>query len=657
MLSTLLLRDAIVRDDRTRPALIWRSAGVRLALAAFPLWCTVAILILWTPWRLKLVAGGIASLAFASPSAGLLATALLAPFGTPLQTLLDLPYRMTEVVVLAFLAGWLVRGRIDRRGPAIPPATAAAGWLLALTVVCSVAPSAFQLARYPGLLPQTARDLLQAYYIYPDRVGFIEGARLLEGLALAAATLFVFRQRPSIAVSLPAALCGAGAAAASLAVLVWRGLGPATLVEYYGRLGYRAAHVFDPNAAGSYFAMLTCLALGMSARASGRARAGWAALAGMNAVGLWFSESRSAIAAAAVAAALAGVWATSSHWTRRTRIAALGVVLAAGIGASIGKTALLERDPTFHGRGFRQQFNATSLRMIAARPLSGVGIGQYYQTSSLFLSPEMAWVYGFENAHNYFLQIAAELGIPGFALFLIWIGAAAVIVARVLARSADGRLCGAAAGVSALLITCATGHPLLVSEVAVPFWIQFGLALGLAESALMNAAPAVDRTTATAHARRFWPAAATAAAIIIAGATVRVVRGPVDPPRSRVVHGFYEWETTEDGRRFRWTSDYASLFVSADVTRVYVPMRVPIDRRAIAPMGVEISVAGVYQSRALVFNSWNSITVNLPEATASTRFKRIDLKIDRTWQPGLYIAGSGDLRRVGVQVGECEWDR
>src|SRR6266850_1152456 len=293
MPSTLPLRDAIMREDGTRPALIWRSPAVRLALTAFPLWCTAAVLILWTPGRLKLIVGGIASLAFASPALGLLATALLTPFGALLETLLDVPYRMSEAIVLAFLAGWLLRGRLDPRGPAIPRAMAAAGWLLALTLVCSIAASAFALAQYPGLLPQAARDLLQAYYIYPDRVGVIEGARLLEGLALAVATLFVFRSRPSIAVSLPAALCASGAAAASVAVLIWRGIGPAPLVEHYGRLGYRVAHIADPNAAGSYFALLICLALGMAGRASGRARAGWMALTGMNAVGLWFSESRS----------------------------------------------------------------------------------------------------------------------------------------------------------------------------------------------------------------------------------------------------------------------------------------------------------------------------------------------------------------------------
>src|SRR5262245_43884421 len=385
MLSTLPLPDAILRGRGTRRALVWRSAAVRFTLVAFPLWCTAAVLILWTPWRLKLVVGGTAALAFVSPPAGLLATALLAPFGGVLEHVLDVPYRMTEAMVLAFFAGWLLRKRHDARGPSVPPVMAAAGWLLALAVVCSIAASAFVLAATPGLLPQTLRDLLQAYYIYPDRIGAIEGARLVEGLAMAAATVFVFRQRPSIAVTLPAALCVSGAAAATLALMTWRSIWLSALLAPSMHIGYRIAHVNDPNAAGSFFAMLVCLALGMAVRAAGRARIGWIGLAAMNTVGLWFSESRSAIAAAAIAAALAAAWTLSRRWNTRTRIAALAGVVVLGIALSIGRAALLERDPTFRGSGFRQQFNATSARMIAARPLSGVGVGQYYPASSLFL--------------------------------------------------------------------------------------------------------------------------------------------------------------------------------------------------------------------------------------------------------------------------------
>jgi O-antigen ligase len=660
MLSTLPLPDAILRGRGARRALVWRSAPVRFGLLAFPLWCTAAVLILWTPWRLKLVVGTAALLAFVSPPAGLLATAALAPFGAVLAQLLDVPYRLTEAMVFAFFTGWLLRHRNDVRGPSVPPAMAAAGWLLALAVVCSIAASASVLAATTGGLPQRLRDLLQAYYIYPDPIGAIEGARLIEGLSLAAATVFVFRQRPSMANALPLALCASGAAAVGLALIAWRSVRVSTLLGPSMHIGYRIAHINDPNAAGSFFATLVCLAGGMALRESGRARIGWIALAALNTIGLWFSESRSAIAAAAIAAALAAAWTLSRRRTTRTRLAALAVVVVLGLGLSIGRATLLERDPTFRGGGFRQQFNATSLRMIAARPLSGVGVGQYYQTSSMFLSPQVSWVYGFENAHNYFLQVAAELGVAGLMLFLIWIGAAFYLAARVLARTADRRLLGATAGALALLVTCFTGHPLLVYEVAFPFWIQFGLVLALAESSLINdataAAPLSEPAPVRADARwpPIWTVTAIAAVVLVAAAIVRSRRGPIEPPQSIYINGLYQWETSEDGRHYRWSEGYASLFVPAEVTRVWVDMRVPVDRRAITPMGVEVAVGGKYKQRTLVYNYWTLVIVDLPEPTTA-KFKRIDLKVDRTWQPALYIAESADLRQVGVQVSECQW--
>jgi len=41
----------------------------------------------------------------------------------------------------------------------------------------------------------------------------------------------------------------------------------------------------------------------------------------------------------------------------------------------------------------------------------------------------------------------------------------------------------------------------------------------------------------------------------------------------------------------------------------------------------------------------------MPDAPPAS-VRRIDLRVDRPWQPAIYIAGSADMRTVGVQVGE-----
>jgi hypothetical protein len=321
------------------------------------------------------------------------------------------------------------------------------------------------------------------------------------------------------------------------------------------------------------------------------------------------------------------------------------------VGLGAVRARLLERDPTYRGAGFRTQFNQTSLRMIAARPVFGIGVGQYYRTSPLFLSPELAWSYGFENAHNFFLQIAAELGVLGFALFAAWTGVTLWRAMRALIeRPRDTRLLGATAGVVAMLGTCLASHPLLIDEVAIPFWIQFGLTAGLAGSVLLNAA--AGRRPPRAIPRSWQLAAAAAAVCIVVSAPVSAARGEVQPAVSSAVDGFYGWETASDGTRFHWTERFASLFVPGDVKRVAIPMRLATSARGVAPMGVEVMVAGNNLGRSVVDEAWTMTYIPLEDIDSRTGFKRIDLRVDHTWQPALYIAGNADLRVVGMQVGE-----
>lgn len=134
-------------------------------------------------------------------------------------------------------------------------------------------------------------------------------------------------------------------------------------------------------------------------------------------------------------------------------------------------------------------------------------------------------------------------------------------------------------------------------------------------------------------------------------APVSAARGAVEAPALQSVDGFFGWETGSDGTPFRWTARYASLFVPSDVRHVYVRVRVPTSQPAVAPMGVEVMIAGHDEGRTLVADSWATLSLALPDVEPPARFKRIDLKIDRTWQPALYLAGSADMRAVGVQVG------
>ena len=444
----------------------------------------------------KLIVGSVFAASFWNPAEGLLVAAGLAPLGVLLTAVFEIEaFRLTEAIVLAFFAGSMLRGwpepsvaSASRRSVGTPKYATASAWLLAAMAVASAAGVAWRLSGVPGALPAAARPLVWSYYTTPDRIGIIEGAKLAEGLGLAAATIVLFRRRPAFAVQMPAVLGASAFCAGVASLLVWRGLGPASVLQQQARIGYRVtAHVGDINAAGSYFAMVLCLALGMSVRERGTGRALWLAAAAACASGLWLSASRTALASAGIVLALVAAWLVTSRWKPALRASALIVMLAVLVALGALRARSLQRDPDFRGSNFRVQFIETSARLIKAHPLFGIGVGRYYPDSNLFLTPQLAWTYGFENAHNNFLQIASEMGLVGFVLFAVWISGGIASASRALALTPhDWRLLGAFAGVVALLGTCVISHPLLISEVAFPFWVQFGLVAGLGASTVLN---------------------------------------------------------------------------------------------------------------------------------------------------------------------------
>jgi O-antigen ligase len=600
---------------------------------------------------MRLAIGLVFAVSIISPATGLLAVAVAAPFGELSAVLLGLPvFRASEAVVLAFLAGWLLRGAPDRPGPRLPTVL---GWLLSALVVSSVAGQMWR-AGFRAIDGPALFHFFQVYFMTGEEVGYIAGAHLIEGLALAAATIMLFRQHPRLADTLPAAVTASAAAAAIASVVMWFGIAPAAAVDRLARLGYRVTHLADVNAAGSYFGMILCLGAGMAARARGRSRTLWAAGVATAFIGLRMSVSRSALYAVVTIIALALAWAATLHWPERVRLAGLAALLCVALALGYARTMTIERDPTFQGAGFRQQFNATSLRMIRARPLFGLGIGQYYAMAPLFLSPQLAWTYGFENAHNYFLQVGAELGVAGLVLFAAWIGVVLVRSARAIAAAPrDWRLLGAAGGVATVCVTCLSGHPLLVDDVLFPFWILFGLTAGLGGSVLLSTGlrGATDQGSVRAG-RRPWIAATALAGVIVATTAINARQRPIGPVASPDVDGFYPWETAPDGTRFRWTGRYASVFVPAEAREVWIPVRIPEGTRAISPIAVEVMSAGIGRGRTIVNDTWTEVYSALGDVPAPSGYKRIDIRIDRTWQPALYIPGSADLRTVGVQIGE-----
>ncbi|MFM8292590.1 MAG: O-antigen ligase family protein [Planctomycetia bacterium] len=245
-------------------------------------------------------------------------------------------------------------------------------------------------------------------------------------------------------------------------------------------------------------------------------------------------QSRSAwvglVAGAAVAAAMAWVWRRPLGLGPRfgRLLAAGGLVAVCGVAgwawfagpddpvAARLRSLVAARDAD--GRlsdGGRTMIWRLTARMIADHPLAGVGAGNFpLRLPEYHAAPEadMAALHTdtWSRPHNDFLQVAAEKGLPGLAVFAGMFTAALASIVATMRRPAsvrDGRLAGflGMAVVSYLAFSCFDFPLERVSH-------QVTLAVLLAAATVLRrqAVPAADSTASTAMA-----AAVTAAALCL----------------------------------------------------------------------------------------------------------------------------------------------
>ena len=307
-------------------------------------------------------------------------------------------------------------------------------------------------------------------------------------------------------------------------------------------------HHTDLNAAGSYFAMLWFLSLGFAARAP---RAGGACLLLISA-GLWMAGSRVAMAATLVIAAIV-VAVRLARYRNKWAVIIVPLLLATAVAAVLAQSPLQRHgsDPALALR-IRLGLATGAIAMAADHPVFGVGLGRFSDLSDRYVHVPN---YSRENAHNNFLQILAELGVPGLVLFLAVLGTALAAAWHEVDQSTWPLV----AGICAYLLTCIGGHPLLVPHAAFPFW----MALGVAASS--SALPAGARGI-------------TMVALVLAGVfvvtlpsrTLAAVRG------ANVEHtsiGFSLWQREANGARYRWAGGRATFYVPSSAQAVRIPLR------------------------------------------------------------------------------------
>jgi O-antigen ligase len=620
------------------------------------------------PIPLRLLVAALWAVSLLMPAFGLLALAVVAPFGFGLIAMSGAaPIQYAESLVLATLsglliaAGWKAGADEPPASPSlVPPLVLFSAVVLAsLAVVLTV--SQLGLESHQLFLASLGTFIARDYLISGPEPWATVGAaaQLLEGgllLVLAAHSL----RRDGAASWVIRAIAAAAAIAAvtNLLALVPLLRGAESIRTIAARLlaSRISVEVADVNAAGSYFAMASFVALALyqGNRQSLALRRLWALVTAVLFVALWLTGSRTALVCVVVLMGMA-IAATRTPWRERSLwpIAAGVVVMAVAAALVIGV------DPrAVAGRSLERSFESraafltTGLRMIASAPAFGVGVGRYIEESGRFMPSSIYWFFFRENAHNNFLQVGGELGLIGLAAFIWLIAAGAVRLARgIRAGGSDRLLRGAAAGLAAFVATWLTGHPLLTPEVAIPFWVLAGAAVARADgNRSAHLRPHLDSPRTVRRLRLVYTAA-----IVLLAASVPL-RARQDAARLNTLDnsfGFYEWESRPGRGRTRWASPSAAFFVPAETSEVEIPVRTMFSSRQRRPAAVSIAIDGrVFDRFELRNDDWKDVRLRLPPSTSHpAQPRRIDIVTSPSWSLA-ELFGTRSSRALGVQLGE-----
>jgi O-antigen ligase len=527
-----------------------------------------------------------------------------------------------------------VRGR-DRDGRLPLSLSAPAvlfGAIVVASLIASLGPAALRLG--PAFTDALVTQLTRGYFTnvrgFP---GLHAGALLLEGLVLfAVAARVAARRRPDD--GFPRRIAAAVAASATLAgalnidrLVRAAARGDAfwtSLADLADRFRWNV-HYTDFNAAGSYFVMAALVAAALAITSRGPRRIAWTAAVITITAALWLTSSRVAILAGMLAAGAVFLATELARGRARAKraaaVAAAGVLLLAAIAVALPhrgnqKSPLLATDVRF---GLIQ----TGARMIASYPAFGIGLAQFYQRSGEFSSPDLIAKFPVavhENAHNNFVQVAAELGVGGGLLFAWLIAAALAIAGRHAVTTRDPFLVLTLAALGAFVLTCLGGHPLLIPEAAYAFWTMLGVAAGA------SALPEHPRS------RLRWLVAICLATIALT-LPWRVRATMQDADLEHVGIGVGTWQDSPDGRRYREAQGSATLFVPLGSA-----LRLGVYPLTDQPVRLELRLDGRVADIVLLEpRQWNDLTVPARNVTTTARYGQLDLRLIDAGQTAMWI--------------------
>lgn len=202
-----------------------------------------------------------------------------------------------------------------------------------------------------------------------------------------------------------------------------------------------------------------------------------------------------------------------------------------------------------------------AIGIIKEFPLTGSGVGTFFRSSRHYSISSTTHPNRIENAHNYYLQMAAEIGIPAAIIFLYIILSSlkkGVVQSRKFKKASD-EMEGFTWGLGAYSLTMLTGHPLLLSNQQFLFWFV------IASIVLAYVSPTEKLYLASKVSRSTILIASVILMLMIAGYVDKII-SKKNQLRG-YEYGFYGYENW-DGEKVRWTWKKSTSRISA-ITNIF----------------------------------------------------------------------------------------
>ncbi|WP_018703387.1 MULTISPECIES: O-antigen ligase family protein [Sporomusaceae] len=239
----------------------------------------------------------------------------------------------------------------------------------------------------------------------------------------------------------------------------------------------------NPNLLAGYLVMMMALASGMAfAARSWKEKGLLLGLTALFGLCLVYTYSRGAWLSVAAVVAIYG-------WLHNRRIFWIFCLLPLGL--LVAQDSILARltsilNPTDTSSTLRIALWESTIAMIMDNPFSGIGWGAYwmvYPEYDFFINDGHTKIF---HAHNMYLNIAAEIGLPGFVAFLTVMYGHWRKARRVLKETKDtwlaGLLLGLLAALGGLFFNGLTDYVLFNIQLSMLFWLLNAIIVVAAKS-------------------------------------------------------------------------------------------------------------------------------------------------------------------------------